>query len=407
MGPPVRRVGINLLYLVPGAVGGSEIYAHRLLEAIRAQAPALELVVYCAPEALDSLAGSDWARTPGGPPVSFRPAPGSSALKPLRALVEQTWLPARARADRVELLHSLGTTAPVLGRVPSVVSILDLIFHHVPETFPAAARLGLEAIVPRAARHAAAVIAISEFGKADIAAVYGIDEAKITPCISGLGSPIARVHACGGAALAARAARGADVVLCVSAAIAHKNLPRLIDAFTTVAGSHDAVLVLVGHGGGAGASGLRARRRRRRNLRQGGPDRLDRAGRPRGPLPLRARVRLPEPAGGVRAADPGGDERGVPVACSNAASLPEVGGDAAEYFDPYDTAAIAGAIGRLLDDGDRRRSVTGARARARERVQLGALRARDARRLRARPGLAPAADGEAARSVAVGAEPCT
>jgi alpha-1,3-rhamnosyl/mannosyltransferase len=42
--------------------------------------------------------------------------------------------------------------------------------------------------------------------------------------------------------------------------------------------------------------------------------------------------------------------RGVPVACSNASSLPEVAGDAALLFDPHDEAAIAGALRRLLDD---------------------------------------------------------
>ncbi len=43
--------------------------------------------------------------------------------------------------------------------------------------------------------------------------------------------------------------------------------------------------------------------------------------------------------------------RGVPVACSNASSLPEVAGDAALLFDPRDTPAITAAIERLLDDG--------------------------------------------------------
>jgi glycosyltransferase involved in cell wall biosynthesis len=42
--------------------------------------------------------------------------------------------------------------------------------------------------------------------------------------------------------------------------------------------------------------------------------------------------------------------RGVPVACSNASSLPEVAGEAALLFDPHDEAAIAAALGRLLDD---------------------------------------------------------
>ena len=42
--------------------------------------------------------------------------------------------------------------------------------------------------------------------------------------------------------------------------------------------------------------------------------------------------------------------RGVPVASSNASSLPEVAGEAALLFDPHDQAAIASAISRLLSD---------------------------------------------------------
>ncbi len=41
---------------------------------------------------------------------------------------------------------------------------------------------------------------------------------------------------------------------------------------------------------------------------------------------------------------------GCPVACSTAASLPEVGGDAASYFDPYDVAAMAGCMEKILTD---------------------------------------------------------
>jgi glycosyltransferase involved in cell wall biosynthesis len=42
--------------------------------------------------------------------------------------------------------------------------------------------------------------------------------------------------------------------------------------------------------------------------------------------------------------------RGVPVACSNVSSLPEVAGDAAPLFDPREKSAIAGAITLLLGD---------------------------------------------------------
>jgi glycosyltransferase involved in cell wall biosynthesis len=42
--------------------------------------------------------------------------------------------------------------------------------------------------------------------------------------------------------------------------------------------------------------------------------------------------------------------RGVPVASSDRASLPEVAGDAAVLFDPSDPAAIAAAIEQVLTD---------------------------------------------------------
>ncbi len=48
---------------------------------------------------------------------------------------------------------------------------------------------------------------------------------------------------------------------------------------------------------------------------------------------------------------------GAPVLTSDRSSLPEVGGDAAAYCDPTDTAAIATALESLLLDGDRRGSL--------------------------------------------------
>ena len=44
---------------------------------------------------------------------------------------------------------------------------------------------------------------------------------------------------------------------------------------------------------------------------------------------------------------------GCPAVLSNASCLPEIAGDAAEYFDPFDCAAIAQAIERVLRDDQR------------------------------------------------------
>src|SRR5208282_3817002 len=42
--------------------------------------------------------------------------------------------------------------------------------------------------------------------------------------------------------------------------------------------------------------------------------------------------------------------RGVPVACAAASALPEVAGDAARYFDPYDVEDMASALTQLIED---------------------------------------------------------
>jgi len=58
--------------------------------------------------------------------------------------------------------------------------------------------------------------------------------------------------------------------------------------------------------------------------------------------------------------------RGVPVACSDASSLPEVAGDAALLFDPRDRGAIQRALERLLGDALLRETL---RARGLERAR--------------------------------------
>jgi glycosyltransferase involved in cell wall biosynthesis len=50
-------------------------------------------------------------------------------------------------------------------------------------------------------------------------------------------------------------------------------------------------------------------------------------------------------------------QRGLPVACSNASSLPEVAGDAALYFDPLDEEEMTAAMKELLVCRERRKQL--------------------------------------------------
>jgi glycosyltransferase involved in cell wall biosynthesis len=343
----VRHVGLNLLYLVPGAVGGSEIYARRLVAAMAYERPDVRFTAFSGLEAALSLRAEGWPRN-----VRVHELPVHAANKPLRAAAELTLLPgAAARAD-VDLLHSLGTTSPVLTPCPSVVTVLDLIYEHFPETFPAAARWGLKALVGPGARAADRVIAISHAVKRDVVAHLHVPEHRVDVAHLGLGMRIAR-HATPQRELRSRLRLGEGrVVLCVSAALVHKNLDRLIDAFASLgSGAEDVRLVLAGHAG-----------RERDHLLAHAAERG-----------VAGRVCLtgwidPEDLEGLYAlaeccAYPSLHEgfgmpvleamvRDVPVACADATALPEVAGDAAVMFDPEDTDAMASAIRTILSDGD-------------------------------------------------------
>jgi glycosyltransferase involved in cell wall biosynthesis len=270
-----------------------------------------------------------------------------ASVKPLRLTAELALLPRVARAERVDLLHSLGTTTPLHGAFPRVVTVHDLIYHHYPGTFPRAARLGLELLVPRGARRAARVQVSSHATKAEVVDVLGLDPARVDVVHLGLGMERAADPTPADTLRAAHGLGDAPLVLSIAAALPHKNLDRLLRAFARVP---DTVLVLVGHAG-RDMERLRALA---------------------GSLGITERVRL---TGWASDADLEGFygaaaafvypslhegfglpvleamRRGVPVACADATSLPEVAGDAALLFDPRAEEAIAAAVRELLAHG--------------------------------------------------------
>jgi glycosyltransferase involved in cell wall biosynthesis len=342
----MKRLGINLLYLVPGEVGGSETAARSTLGALSEVAPGLEAVVYCGPEARESLAAEPWAGT-----WELVESPVASRSKPKRIAAEMSWLPRRARRDGVELLHSMGTTNPPLARVPTVVSVLDVIYHHYPETFPRAARLGLEVLVPLGARRARRVVAISEAGKRDVAATLRLPPEKVDVVPLGFGiAPLA--EATPEATLRERYQLRGRVVMTVSPALRHKNLTSLLGAFAKL-GDPDASLVVVGH------AGLERQALEARARELGVGDQVAFTGWV-SEADLEGLYALADVFAYTSLMEGFGIpvleamRRGVPVACSNVSSLPEVAGDAAELFDPLDEGAIAAAITLLLEDAARR-----------------------------------------------------
>ena len=334
------RLGLNLLHLVPGETGGAEVYARRLIPALLEARPELQPVLFTGREAAPSLAGEDWADR-----VTIVPLRVHTRSRFKRVAAEQTLLPVAARRADIDLLHNLFTTAPALPTVPQVTTIHDLIYKRFPETHAGVLSRGLALLVPLAARRSQRVIAPSEATKADLVRYLGVAPGRVDVTYEGPGLAEGLVPP-GEAELRRRFELGdAPLVLSVSAKRPHKNLERLLDAISRVSSEPSPVLLVSGY-----PTSFEAELRRRAG------DRVHFAGwvddeTLEGLYRIAICLAFPSLAEGFGLPVLEAMRRGVPVACSNTTSLPEVAGEAALYFDPTDTAAIAAALDRILGDG--------------------------------------------------------
>lgn len=117
-----------------------------------------------------------------------------------RVVAENPWkrlgfdLPRHLASDRPGMLH-VQYTAPLMCRVPVVVSVHDVSFLECPEYFTRFRAMQLRYTVRRTVLSAARVLTPSEFSKHSIMRAYGLDDEKITVLPNGVSStfrPIAR-----------------------------------------------------------------------------------------------------------------------------------------------------------------------------------------------------------------------
>ncbi|HUI54832.1 MAG TPA: glycosyltransferase family 1 protein [Bryobacteraceae bacterium] len=125
---PPLRIGVNALYLIPGGVGGTEIYLRGLLAALAEIDPANQYFVFTNRET-----GSDL--TPARPNFTHVPQPIHAAFRPMRILWEQTALPVATVRRSLDVLLNAGFTAPLLAPCPQVTVFHDLQHVRHPEYF--------------------------------------------------------------------------------------------------------------------------------------------------------------------------------------------------------------------------------------------------------------------------------
>lgn len=166
------KVAVNLTWLTPGRVGGSEQYLTRQLSGLDPNEFDVELLCDPAfPDAHPELA------------ARFRTAamPISSRYRSSRIALERSWLPVTTR--HADIVHHGGGTVPVDGPRPVVLTVHDLQYRAFPKYFSATRRQYLRAMMPRSVRRAAVIAVPTEFVKRDVVEAFDVpaDRVMVVP----------------------------------------------------------------------------------------------------------------------------------------------------------------------------------------------------------------------------------
>jgi len=314
-------VGLSLLTLVPGISGGSETYVRELVRALGREGR-FDYRVFLPPIATDVI----------GAPVEIVTEYRASRSMPARVLAMADASIAggriRKRLESADVLHfPLSVMIPRSVRRPTVTSVLDVQHELLPEFFSRAELVYRRRAYGWSVRRSALVVTISRHAAATLVERLGLPEERVRPIHLGIDHD---------AFTPGEEPRG-EFLLYPALGWPHKNHSRLFEAFAALRVKRpDLGLVLTAYEGevpdGVRSLGRVPREKLVELYRTAAalvfPSLYEGFGQP----PLEAMA------------------CGCPVACSNAASLPEVVGGAAPLFDPTSAEEMVAAVETVLDD---------------------------------------------------------
>jgi glycosyltransferase involved in cell wall biosynthesis len=315
-------VGLSLLTLVPGELGGSETYVRELLRGLGrvGEHEYKVLLPPVAPTAADGL--------PAEIATEYRLARTLPQRLAAMTLATARPRPLRAHLRDTSVVHYPLTVQLPTVEQPTVVTLHDIQHLDLPQLFGRGERAFRAVAWHRSLRRADRVVAVSGFVRDRAVARLGLEASRIRVVHHGVDHD----------RFTATDAPREEFLLYPARRWPHKNHERLFEAFALLRRDRPSLrLVLTGGGHAPGApDGVDVRGNvsadelvdlYRRAAALVFPSLYEGFGQP----PLEAMA------------------CGCPVACSDAASLPEIVGDAARLFDPLDPAAIADGVNDVLE----------------------------------------------------------
>ena len=344
------RIGINALFLVPTKGGGSETYLRNLLRALADIDRTNQYLIYANKE----NAGS-WT-TLG---ENFREVRCSvrAGNKPARLVFEQFILPRLAARDRIDVLHCPVHTVPYIPGTACVVTIHDLAPFFCADDWGKAAVQVHRAMLSMAAWRSTRILTVSKTSRHSITKVLGICGEKVDVVYPGIDGNLVATTPEDEASVRHRYNLPDRFLFSVATSVPHKNFAGLIGAYAIAAQSwsNPPPLVIAGIKGTdhSRVEELAKNQNSGRVMHTGWLTEKDLASLYR----AAAVFVFASKYEGFGFAVLDAMAAGVPVVCSNAASLPEAVGDAGLLANPDDANAMAEGIVRAMDDTELRRNL--------------------------------------------------
>ena len=206
------RIGVNALYLIPGGVGGTEIYLRNLLGALAGIDSSNEYVIFTNRETGPDLVPERFAHVP---------LPVRAVNRPARLLYEQTGLAMQARRHGIEVMFNPGFTAPALPGCPNVTVFHDLQHKRHPEYFRALDLPAWNLFLWLSVKRSRVLVVDSEATREDLKYFYGVANERIVVAPLGVEPEFYSI----------KRSAPEPFFLCVSTLHPHKNLDNLLRAF--------------------------------------------------------------------------------------------------------------------------------------------------------------------------------
>jgi glycosyltransferase involved in cell wall biosynthesis len=331
------HIGVNALYLIPGGVGGTEIYLRSLLQALASIDKENRYTIFTNRETAPDLA-------PIQPNFHLAPQSVHATNRPARILWEQTILPLRAKRAGVQVLFNPGFTAPILSICPNVTVFHDLQHKRHPEHFRWFDLPVWRVMLYAAAHRSRKLVAVSSATADDLTHFYGIPRTGIDVIPHGVDQRFCTLIR-----------DPKPIILCVSTLHPHKNLDNLLRAFALFGAANPQYRLVI-----AGLRGFYAEELERLRAELS----LEQSVRFTGWIPREDLYQLfreatafiyPSRFEGFGMPILEALAAGIPSACSNVEPMKSVAADAALQFDPANIEDIRTAMHSLANDESVRR----------------------------------------------------